>query len=405
MPKVVDIECRGGSLSTFYPIHRITKWLGSGVNVASENITLYFVGDVGPNREDPDSIFQHVRHLLSQGDIVFCQLEPNLSRRGTRLPQARLAMRTDPKAAFAIKNAGFHVVSFASNHCMDWGSEAFFDTINALREQGLLGIGVGRDIEEARRPTIVECKGTRVAFLAYNSILPLGYWAEVDRAGCAPLRALTFYEQIEHDQPGTPCRTHTFPHRADMNAMINDVKKAKPQADLVIVSMHWGIHFVPAVIAEYQREIGHAAIDSGADLIIGHHAHILKGIEIYRGKVILYSLGNFALESANTFAEGLLNSPSHKELQNLYALQKSNHDPMPSDSRKTLIGKCIISNKEIKKVSFLPTYINKESQPEVLSSTDHRFGEVVEYMEEITRDQGLDTKYIMDRDEVVIYRS
>ena len=372
--------------------------------MAGESIIFYFVGDVGPNRNDPDSIFQYVTHILRQGDIVFCQLEPNLSRRGTRLPQARLAMRADPKSVSAIKNAGFHVVSFASNHCMDWGSEAFLDTINALQEQGLLVIGVGRNIEEARRPAMIECKGTRVAFLAYNSILPLGYWAEVDRPGCAPMRAWTLYEQIEHDQPGTPCRIHTFPHRGDMKTMINDVKKAKSQADLVIVSMHWGIHFVPAVIAEYQREVGHAAIDSGADLIIGHHAHILKGIEIYEGKVIFYSLCNFALEPPFAFAEGLLNGPAHKELQNLYGVQKSDHDAMHPDSRKTLIGRCIISNKEIKKVSVLPTYINKESQPEILDSNDKRFAEVVKYMEQITRDQGLDTKYIIDRDEIIIYK-
>src|SRR5512137_2986391 len=102
-----------------------------------KDVTLYFVGDVGPRRKDPDSIFQYVRPVLSQADIAFCQLEPNLSQRGTRLPQARLAMRTDPGAARAIRNAGFHVVSFASNHCMDWGSEAFFDTLNALQEQDL----------------------------------------------------------------------------------------------------------------------------------------------------------------------------------------------------------------------------------------------------------------------------
>ena len=375
------------------------------VSRSDENGLFYFVGDVGPNREDPDSIFQHVTKVLSQGDIVFCQLEPNLSRRGTRLPQARLAMRADPKSASAIKKAGFHVVSFASNHCMDWGSEAFFDTIDALREQGLLVIGVGRNIEEARRPAMLEVKGARIAFLAYNSILPLGYWAEVDRPGCVPLRALTFYEQIEHDQPGTPCRIHTFPHRGDLKAMVDDIKNAKSKADLVIVSMHWGIHFVPAIIADYQREIGHAAIDSGADLVIGHHAHILKGIEVYKGKVIFYSLCNFALELPFAFAEGLLNSPAHKEIRDLYSDQKSDpKDPMHPDSKKTLIGKCVISNQTIKRISALPTWINDQSQPEILSSNDKRFDEVVKYVEKITRDQDLDTRYITDGDEVIIHQ-
>ena len=83
-------------------------------------------------------------------------------------------MRAEPITARSVKDAGFHVVSFASNHCMDWGPDAFFDTIEALKEQGLFVIGVGKNIEEARKPAIIECKGTRVAFLAYNSICHSG---------------------------------------------------------------------------------------------------------------------------------------------------------------------------------------------------------------------------------------
>jgi poly-gamma-glutamate capsule biosynthesis protein CapA/YwtB (metallophosphatase superfamily) len=369
-----------------------------------KDILLYAVGDVGPNRGDPDSMFRYVRPILTQGDIVFCQLEPVLSRRGSPLPQARLAMRADPKSASAIKNAGIHVVSFASNHCMDWGSDAFFDTISALQEQGLLVIGVGKNIEEARKPAIIESKGTRVAFLAYNTILPMGYWAEANRPGCAPMRAWTFYEQIEHDQPGTPCRIHTFPNREDLEAMSEDIKKAKMQADVVILSMHWGIHFIPAVLATYQRDMAHVAIDSGADLILGHHAHILKGIEIYQGKAIFYSLCNFAVDLPFT--------KEHAESKSFKEIQKLNPDwipdfeclyNFPTDSQKTIIVKCIISNGAIKSVSFLPTYVNKKtSQPEILTSKDERFRDVVRYMEDATRSQALDTRYTVRGDEVVL---
>jgi len=382
---------------------------------ADEDIVLYAVGDVAPYRDDPSSIFRHVKHVLNQGDIVFCQLEANLSHRGTRLPQVRATLLYDPQIARAIKGAGFDVVSFASNHCMDWGREAFFDTIDALKEQELQVIGVGRNIEEARRPAILERKGTQVAFLAYNSILPLGYWAEVDRPGCTPLRAWTLYEPIEPAQPGRPCQIHTFPHRDDLEAMVDDIKKARSQADLVIVSMHCGIHFVPAVLAEYQKEIAHVAIDSGADLIIDTHAHILKGIEVYRGKVIFYSLCNFALELPAR--KEVLGSQSQRELQDIaiygthpewLPYEKPDPEyptyPFHPDARKTLIVKCIISNKAIKNVSFLPSYINKEAEPEVLSSRDTRFGEVVKYMEEITRSQELGTRYIIEGDEVVIHR-
>jgi poly-gamma-glutamate capsule biosynthesis protein CapA/YwtB (metallophosphatase superfamily) len=370
------------------------------------NLVFYAVGDIAPNREEPRSIFQHVTGLLKRGDIVFCQLEANLSNRGTLLPQARLASRTKPETAQAIKEAGFNIVSFASNHCMDLGPEAFYDTIAALKKQGLWVIGVGSNIEEARKPAIIECKGTRIAFLAYNSILPYGFWADIDKPGCTPLRAWTFYEQVEHDQPGTPCRIHTFPHKEDLQAMVDDIRQAKSQADFVILSLHWGIHFIPAVIADYQREVAHVAIDSGADLILGTHAHILKAIEVYAGKVIFYSLCNFALDlSAN---KRMLESKRHKEIQKLNPDWQPDPDYptyyMPRDSRKTIIVKCMISDGEIKRVSFLPTYINGQSQPEVLTSKNDHFHEVVKYMQEITRDQGIDTDYTIEGDEVIIHK-
>jgi poly-gamma-glutamate capsule biosynthesis protein CapA/YwtB (metallophosphatase superfamily) len=267
---------------------------------------IYVVGDVGPCRRDPSTIFDQVRSTLTAGDLGICQLEPALSKRGNAMPQARLAMRSDPAAAAAIHGAGFHTVSFASNHCMDWGSEAFFDTIDALRAADLTPIGVGANIHEARKPAWFDRKGARVAVLAYNSILPIGYWAEANRPGCVPLRASTLYEQIEHDQPGTPARTHTFANRGDLDAMCEDIRRAKASADVVIVMVHWGIHFVPAVLADYQREAAHAAIDAGADLIAGHHPHLLKGVEVYRGKVVLYSLGNFALDLPSAFQENVV---------------------------------------------------------------------------------------------------
>ncbi len=372
-----------------------------------EDIVLYAVGDIALDREDPASIFQHVAGVLNAGDLAFCQLEAVLSERGTPLPQARLPCRGHPNIARALEEAGFDVVSFASNHCMDWGREAFLDTICVLEQEGLSVVGVGRDIQEARKPTIADCRGTRIAFLAYNSILPQGYWADVNRPGCVPMRGLTLYEQVEHDQPGTPCRVHTFPHRDDLRAMVDDIVDAKSRADVAVVSMHWGIHFIPAVLAEYQRDVARAAIEAGADLILGTHAHILKGIEVYAGKVIFYSLCNFALDLRAP--KELLESPQHREIEKLNP--DWHPDPeyptyfMPPDSRKTIIAKCTIADGRIKRVSFLPVYINKQSQPEVLVSSDQRFGEVVGYMEEITSDQGLETGYTVQGDEVVVHES
>ena len=234
-----------------------------------------------------------------------------------------------------------------------------------------------------------------------------GYWAEKERPGCAPLRAETSYEQIDPHQPGTPCRIRTFPNRDDLEAMIEDIKKAKHDSDLVVVSMHCGIHITPAIIAEYQKDIAHAAIDAGADLILQHHAHILKGIEVYSGKVIFYSLSNFAIE-LHFMNKEWAEIPEVKELRRSLdpAWNPPYKDyptfPFPPDSRKTIIAKCVISDKEIKKVSFLPTIINKQAEPEILTCRDVRFKEIVRYMEDISRNQGLDTIYTIEGNEVVI---
>jgi poly-gamma-glutamate synthesis protein (capsule biosynthesis protein) len=108
------------------------------------------------------------------------------------------------------------------------------------------------------------------------------------------------------------------------------------------------------------------------------------------------------------FPKELAESPGFKEIQTLNPDWKPDPEyptyTFPPDSRKTIIAKCTISNKAIKSVSFLPTYINKQSQPEVLTSRDERFSEVVRYMEEVTRAEGLNTKYTIDGDEVIIHK-
>ena len=369
----------------------------------SKEVTLMAVGDVLPEREEPNTIFTKVREQLRRSDFAFCQLEANISEQGTRLPQARHTTRIQRSAATAIADAGFNVVSFAGNHCMDWGREAFFDTIDALKEEQINVVGVGANISEARTPVVVEKDGIKIAFIAYSSILPQCYWAEADRPGCAPMRAFTHYEQIEHDQPGTPCRIHTFAHRGDLQALLKDIATAKQQADVVVMSIHWGIHFVPKVIADYQREVAYAAIDAGVDLILGHHAHILKGIEVYKGKTIFYSLCNFATDLTMTPEHA--QSKGFKEIQGLHPEWIPDFNSrynFPPDSRRTLVVKATISKQGIQRVSVFPTYVDTQAVPEILSPQDPRFDEVVNYLRDISVDQGLHTQFVPAEDGVDI---
>ncbi|UOY03197.1 CapA family protein [Blastococcus sp. PRF04-17] len=363
------------------------------------DITIVAVGDIGPDRDDAGELFELNRHVLQAADITFGQLEFVLSDKGFRLPQVRHTVRAKAEDAKSLVEAGFDVVSFAGNHCMDFGPEAMLDTAANLKAAGAEPVGVGRDAHEARQPALVTRNGTEIAFLAYSSVMPHSFWATENRPGCAPMRAYTVYEQIEHDQPGTPARIHTFPHRDDLADLVADVRRQKEAGRFVVVSVHWGIHFIPAVIADYQRDVAHAAIDAGADAVIGHHAHILKGVEVYRGVPIFYSLANFAMDTRIT--------PAHVATKGFQEILALNPDWIPDyeftfnfppDSRKTILARFTVRDGFLVDVGFVPGWINDNSQTEPLSSNDPRFSDVVEYLEAISRTAGLRTRYVPDGD-------
>lgn len=355
---------------------------------------LLAVGDIAPDRPDPRECFDLVRDQLRGADVVFGQLETSITERGSRLPQARHAVRGGPAIAPALKDAGFTVMSMAGNHCMDWGLDGFFDTIDNLRAADIGVVGAGADIAQARAPLIAQTPGGTVAFLAYSSILPMAYWAEERRPGCAPMRAHTIYEQIEHDQPGTPARIHTYPHRGDLAALQHDIAAAKAKADVVVVSLHWGIHFVPAVLADYQRDVARAAIDAGADMILGGHAHILKGVELYRGKPVFYSLCNFATDLR--MDEAHANSKSFKEIQTLSSNWIPDFDSLynfPADSRMTMVVKAVIEDGVVRSTRLLPAFVNRNAQPEILTRDDPRFDQVVDYLQRMSDQVGLGVRF------------
>jgi len=352
--------------------------------------TFLAVGDLGTESPAPARFFDAVRDELRRADLVFGQLELTVSERGARVPQVRHTGKAHASFPAVLKDAGFDCLGWASNHSLDWGTEGFLDTVDALVDAGLVPLGVGRDLAEARRIRVLDADGVRVAVLAYCSILPQDYWATDRRPGCAPLRAFTHYEQIEPDQPGTPARIRSFPHPDDLAGMEADVRAAREVADVVVVSMHWGLHFIPAEIAEYQSIAGHAAVDAGADLVIGHHAHILKGIEVYRGTPIFYGIGNFVLELEMT--------PEHMTRPSFLELLALNPDWEPSlesrynfprDSHKTMAVVCELTSEGIAEVAFRPAYISDEAIPSFLEPDDPRFAEVVDYVAQMSDRAGL----------------
>lgn len=360
------------------------------------------VGDVAPHRTDPATMFAHVAEVLSAAPIVFGQQECCLTDRGTPPPHVKLAMRSPPSTIEAIRQAGFTMMSFAGNHAMDWGVEGFRDTIHHVREAGILLAGAGETLTEAWAPVIQDHAGTKVALLAASSILPEGYSARTDKPGCAPMWAHTYYEQIEHDQPGTPARVRTHPDRADLARLKGAVKAARAQADIVLLSLHWGIHMVRGSLAEYQVEVARAAIDAGADAILGHHPHVMKGIDFYRGKPIFYSLGNFAIEQPHAFDPSIVESDSFRHLVSLnphWALGESYM--LPEETRVTGIARLAVKDKAITAVRFRPCYAGEDSAPRPLEADEPLFARVRDYLVEVSESEGLSTHIAVDSDELI----
>ena len=366
-------------------------------------MTLMACGDVGVKRAEPDGMFLQCASTLRKADIAFAQLETTVSERGTPVPNARLALRAPPNTLNSIRSAGISVMSFAGNHCLDYGYEAFHDTLQHAAAADIALCGAGESLEAARRPTLRNVAGVRIAFFAACSILPEGYAAEAAKPGCAPLRAHTIYEQIEHDQPGTPAIIKSFAHRADLQALCAGIERVRGAVDLVFVSLHWGIHMVPTTLADYQIEAAHALIEAGADAIVGHHPHLLKGVEFHAGKPIFYSLGNFAIEQPHIWDPAIANTASFKNLVSLNP--RWNLDQLytlPPVTRLSGIVKFIRQPDGRCETRFLPVWIDDDSAPRVLGAADVHFAEVRDFLLASSREAGFNLEIARDGDELLL---
>lgn len=371
-----------------------------------QKTSIFAIGDVAVNRDQPDSIFELVNAEIQKADFAFAQIEAIYAKSGeVNVSGTSSPLRGDPENVAAIGRAGFNLASFASNHCMDYGISAFRETIQHFKNvPGMNVFGAGENLAEARKPVIVEHNGNKIGWLAYCSILPIRYWADIDRPGCAPARARTIYETLEPDQPGTPPRILTYPHDEDLANMMSDIKSLKEKVDVVIVSMHWGLHFKEGELATYETKYAKLAIDAGADVILGHHQHILKPIEIYKGKPIFYGLANFAFDMY--YQPGELEKPERIERrQRLHP--GWTHDPsyptfpFPVDSRKGMAVFLDIEDRKVSRVRWQPTMINQKSQPRLLKATEPEFNEVLVYMKKITIAQKIPTQFEVDGDFII----
>ena len=377
--------------------------MATSIKTASE-ISFLGTGDCGPTHGPKDGFpierySELVRPTLAAVDLRFSNCERQYSARksGSGVKGHEHGCQP-PEMAQIFTDCGFDAVTIANNHMYDYGPEPLLDTRALLLGKGIQVTGAGKNLEEARRPAIVERNGIKVGFLGYSSVLSHGSEAGPDKVGIAPLRVKTYYEP-RGDY--APLRVRSEPDAQDMKMILDDIASLRKQVDIVIPAFHWGVVWVPRVISDYQVTVARACIDAGADMVLGHHAHVPKAIEVYKGKAIFYSLSNFCM--TKSFASGAWAEAPwvHGALRN-HADQDPDYPLLPygQDAKRTLLAKAIFSKDGVKRVSYLPMIIDKQYRPEVLHKGDARFDDMVHYMEWVS--DGFDHKFTVDADEVIV---
>jgi hypothetical protein len=209
---------------------------------------------------------------ISQSDIFMANQEFPFSDRGTAAPDKQFTFRLSPSKVSMMNEIGVDIVTIANNHTLDYGTDALLDTCTALDGAGIQYVGAGPNMERAKQLQTMEVKGKTIGYLAASRVYPDPNWV------------------ANTQKPG-------MVSGYDPTILLEEIKKAKPLCDYLVVYVHWGIERDEKP-QQYQRALGKQIIDAGADIVIGSHPHVLQGFEYYKGKPICYSLGNYIFGSS-----------------------------------------------------------------------------------------------------------
>ena len=277
-----------------------------------------------------------------------------------------------------------------------------------LQRLGLVTTGAGMNLAEARRPAVIERSGIRLGVLSYNCVGPRESWAGPNRAGCAYVHVLTHYE-LNHASPGGPPDVYTFAEPHALDAMVADIEALRSEVAAVVVALHKGLGHTPATVGMYERQVARAAIDAGADIVVGHHAHILQGMEVYRNRPIFHGLGNFAIATKALNIDGNASPERRSWAERRRKLFGFEPDPeyltypFHPEAKNAIIAYCEFDRDGVNTAGFIPCFVNRHSQPEVLGN-DERGRGVARYVEDITARAGLKAGFEWVGDRVQFYR-
>lgn len=316
--------------------------------------TLILTGEINLKTvTDPTVPFARVTRELGEADVLFANLECLLAEPPAACVADQAAFHRTREGFYAgrvageaLKLAGFDGVGCANN--VTYGEEAIRASLARLQELGIPVTGAGLNREEAHRPLIIEKRGVRFGFMQRTSIFwPRGQAAGPHSPGVATLAAHTAYQPRVANRPGVPPIILTMADDAELAEYVEELKALRPQVDILVSSHHWGLR--DEVLA-YQKQIAHAAIDAGADIVMGHGVHAITPIEIYKGKPIFYGLGCFS------FNEG--------------------HGGRDSTATAVdwlgLLVRVIIEDKQVVKVTGVPVRHNQANETLIRSVADER---------------------------------
>jgi len=234
-----------------------------------DKVKLIAVGDISLQTRNNNHPFEKVKVVFKNKDILFGNLETVLSN-GGKVAEKAVVLYTSPDKVEWLKDAGFDILNIANNHIMDLGVEGFNETLDVLNRSNLNFIGCSNH-KFNRSHAVVEVNNTTIGFLGY-------------------------YEGGFN----TP-QNGVLVNGMDEDDIIKDIRNLKSQCDAIIISLHWGIEnvFYPS---PKQIDFAHKLIDSGATIILGHHPHVIQGIERYKNGLIAYSLGNFQFDPSISYS-------------------------------------------------------------------------------------------------------
>lgn len=361
------------------------------------SIRILAVGDLVLDTPGIDRFFAPSAPVLRAADVAIGQIEvPHTT--STEVSTLDVpAPPADPAHLVAAAAAGITVGTLAGNHVYDCGRQGVLDTVAYSSAAGITVTGAGADLTAARRPAVVEAQGRTVGVVSYNCVGPKESWATSAKAGGAYVKIITHYE-LDSANPGGPPSVYTFAEKASLKAFQDDVRALAASVDVPIVALHKGIGHTRAEIADYERQVAHAAIDAGAHAVVAHHAHILQGVEVYRGRPIFHGLGNFVTVTG-ALAVVQDDSPERvawaKRRRKLFGFTPDPAMPLypfHPESRNTMIAVLEVDADGTLQAGFIPCWIDDDARPVPLgdAAEGHR---VAAYVEEITREIELDTVF------------